>query len=338
VTVRDRVKYALKAWSNIHRQGPDKNIFLFATPRGGSTWMMEIISSQPGMKYYDEPFNLRRDNVARTGLFPDYRSLMPERAAPAQIVEYLNALAAGQYRFMNPPPYRPGHRFFTNRIVFKIHELEHLIQQIATECNGQVVYLLRHPIPTTLSRRVFPRLELFLESSHYARLIGDPKRLDEIRRLGTTGTHLQKGTVSWCFENMEPLTAPDFGGLFVAYEELTLNPVKSCDLLLDRLQFSDREAMLRALNRAAANIKMSSAETQQMMNHPDERRRRDYLVTKWRSKVTAADQRDVTAIMQLFELDAYRGDSPLPHARYLHLNDTADCLLPTASPAPEPSH
>ena len=146
----------MRAASNIHVQGSEPNIFLFATARGGSTWVMEIIASQPGMKHYDEPLNVRRDNVAHTGLFPNWPSIMPETGDPERVIRYLNALATGEYRFMNPAPFRPHHRWFTHRIVFKIHELEHLIGRIALECHGQVVYLLRHPIPTTQSRRVLP--------------------------------------------------------------------------------------------------------------------------------------------------------------------------------------
>lgn len=333
MTVPDSVKYALKAVSNVHRQGSQPNIFLFATPRGGSTWMMEIISSQPGMKYYDEPFNLRRDNVARTGLFPDYNSLMPEQTSAAEITDYLNALRDGRYPHMNPPPFRSGHRFFTDRIVFKIHELEHLIGDIAHGCRGQIVYLLRHPIPTTLSRKVFPRLDLFMASPYYDRLIEDAARLKEIKRIGRTGSHLQRGTVSWCYENVVPLRRPDFDGLFVAYEEMTLNPVRSCDLLLAFLHFRDREAMLGAFGRASSNIAMSPKETQSMMKDSDAQRRRHYLVTKWQAQVSPADAADVTAIMTLFGLDAYSGEAALPHPRYLHFDDTASLLEAGTAPA-----
>jgi len=222
VQVSTSIKYALKSLGNIHSQGPEKNIFLFATARGGSTWVMEIIASQPGMKYSDEPFNIRRDDVGRTGLFPDWESVMPDTGDPERIVGYLNALAHGRYRYMNPRPFRRNHRLLTDRIVFKIHELEHLVGFIAERWHGSILYLLRHPIPTTLSRRVFPRLDLFLRSDYYAGLLGDGAGLEEIRALGARGTHLQRGTVSWCYENLIPLRFCDFDALVVTYEELVL--------------------------------------------------------------------------------------------------------------------
>ena len=247
---------------------------------------------------------------------------MPDTGDSELVIRFLNDLAAGSYRHMNPPPFRPHHRFLTNRVVFKLHELEHLIGRIATECRGQVVYLLRHPIPTTLSRHVFPRLESFLASRYYDALIDDAARLKEIKAIGAKGSHLERGAVSWCYENVIPLRHRDFEGLFVAYEELVLNPAPSCDLLITHLGFRDRAAMLRSFSQPAVNIEMSSKETQTAMNDADERRRRRYLVSKWRSKVTPADMAAVTAIMELFRLDVYRGEQDLPHERYLHFADT----------------
>jgi hypothetical protein len=315
-------KYAVKAVSNIHRQGPEQNILLFATARGGSTWVMEIIASQPGMKYYDEPFNIRRDNVQRTGLFPDWESIMPDSGDADVIVRYLNDLAAGKYRYMNPPPMRRNHRWLTNRIVFKIHELEHLIGTIAKRCNGTVLYLLRHPVPTTMSRRTFPRLDLFLRSQYYARLIGDEARRRTIHRIAETGSHLQRGVVSWCYENIVPLRFPDFEGLFVTYEELVLNPERAATLLAERLSLPDREALLRTFSQPSTNINMSSKQTRSLMAESDHRQRRRHLVEKWVASITPRDEAHVTEIMEMFGLEIYRGDRPLAASSYLHFQDT----------------
>jgi hypothetical protein len=324
VSVADNLKQVLRAVSNRHRQGAEKNILLCATARGGSTWVMELIASQPGMKFYDEPFNVRRDNVKRTKLFPNWESIMPDAGDPERFVSYLDALVAGRHGQLNPPPFRPYHRYATNRIVFKLHELEHVIGLLARRCNCEVVYLLRHPVPTTLSRSQYPRLDLFVASRYYQELIG-PARQKEVERLVAGGTNLQRGIVSWCYENLVPLRYADFEGLFVTYEELVVNPEKSCDLLIERLRLSDRSAMLQAFQQPATNITMSTHETQQMMTDADERQRRRYLVTKWQKRVTPDDQRAVTAILDLFGLDVYTGEDPLPHA-HLHFSDTRALL------------
>jgi Sulfotransferase family len=325
VKVPVRVRFALSALSNVHRQGPEQNILLFATPRGGSTWVMEILASQPGVKYFDEPFNIRRANVAHTKLFSGWEDLMPETNSTDALVGYINDLAANRYPHMNPPPFRPLHRFRTNRIVFKIHELEHLVGTLATRCNAQVVYLLRHPVPTTLSRVVFPRLEMFLGSPYYRGIIGDERTLREIERIVANGSHLERGIVSWCYENLVPLRHRDFDGLFVTYEELVVNPVRSCDLLLERLRFRHREAMLAAFDQPAANIEMSKTVTRSTFADPDGRKRRTYLVTKWLQRVTSAECAAVSSILQLFGIETYTADDPMPQ-QHLHFGDTRQML------------
>ncbi len=327
-----RIKFALSTVSNIHRQGTEPNILLFATPRGGSTWVMEILASQPGVKFFDEPFNIRRTNVAHTKLFQKWEDLMPDTDSPDAIVDYMNDLAANRYPHMNPLPFRPLHRFRTDRVVFKIHELEHLVGTLAKRCHSQVVYLLRHPVPTTLSRVVFPRLNLFLSSPYYRRVIGDDRALREIERIVATGDRLACGIVSWCYENVVPLRHRDFDGLFVTYEELVMNPVRSCDLLIDTLHFPDRAAMLAAFDQPAANIAMSKTVTRSMIADADERKRRTYLVSKWLQRMTTADYATVSTVLNLFGIDEYTADDPMPH-RHLHFDDTRQLLSSVSTPS-----
>lgn len=324
-----RLLLLVKACTNRHRQGPLPNVFVFATPRSGSTWLMEIIASQPGFKYYDEPLNPRRENVAYGRMFPDYSSLMPGSGDPDRIIGYLKALQAGRHRYMNPPPFRRNHRFFTNRIVFKIHEIEHLMDQVASECGGQLVYLLRHPIANSISRTVQPRLEMFLNSPHYAALVGEPERTLEIRSIAKSGTPLQRAVISWCYENLTTLRAPNPAMLVVTYEELVVNPVKSCDLLMQQLDLPDRESMLAAFERPAINIRMSQAQTLAAMSSPDAEKRRIRLVSKWQDTITEQQYGQVENLMRLFALDAYDARYSLASHSLLHFADTPALLRAT---------
>ena len=278
------------------------------------------------MKYYDEPLNLRRPNVASVGVFQDWDAFMPGTGDPARVIRFLQELGTGKYGALNPAPFRPYHRLFTERIVFKMHELEHMMGEVARACSAVILFLLRHPVPTSQSRKVFPRLHLYPVSPYYDQLIDDPSRRREIAGLAESGTHLQRGVVAWCYQNLVPLKKPDFDGLVVTYEELVLNPVKSRDLLCDRYAFPDRDGMLLAFERPSSNIEMSNSRTLEMMNDADARARRVKLVTKWKGTITPDEERQVSHIMDLFDLDVYDGTSPLAAARYLHFADTPSLL------------
>jgi hypothetical protein len=280
---------------------------------------MEVLASQPGMKYYDEPFNIRRSNVQKTGLFRDWIDLMPEANRRADIIAYLRALQQNRYRFMNPPPFRKNYRALTRRIVFKIHELEHLIRDIELECNGQIFYLLRHPIPTTLSRYVLPRIELFLESPYYNEGLLDANQVREIRRVAEHGSFFERGIISWCYENFIPLKSSESRDwFFLTYEELLLNSHHTCELMGTTLDLPDIPRMLRAVGQPSANIAMSKQDTLRILDDEDERRRKLRLVTKWQHKVTEQHQASFDQIMTIFGLDVYHSSSFLAHSRYLH--------------------
>jgi hypothetical protein len=323
MSILQQGRYWLRTIGNMHRRGAKPDIFLFATPRGGSTWVMELIASQPGLKYYDEPFNVRRDNVRKAGVFRDWDSLMPEGCDPNRVFRYLADLQANRYRYMNPAPLRKHHRFFTDRIVFKLHELEHLVGEIAGHCNGQILYLLRHPIPTTLSRAVYPRLDAFLRSRHYRERL-EPAQRAEIERICRSGDKLLQGMVSWCYENLLPLKHADTRGwTFITYEELLLNPGPSCRLLQQRLQLDDLDTLLRAVGEPASNIGMSDRSTREILRGKDEQRRRLGLVTKWTGKLSAEREHEAMQVLEVFGLEAYQAGRLVASDAYLHFDDTA---------------
>lgn len=316
------LKYSLKSISNIHRQGDKKNIFLFATPRGGSTWVMEIIASQPGFKYYDEPFNIRRENVKKTNLFNSWDTLMPEYSGNDAVISYLKMLETNKLRFMNPPPFRKNHKFITNRIVFKIHELEHMINEIKNKCNGYILYLLRHPVANTISRSVFPRLSYFVDSSYYQNLLSSEQQ-KEIKNIFNRGTTFQKGILSWCYENILQLKHLDTRDwTIISYEEILLNPVRSCEMLKEKLFLDNTDLMLKSIDEPAVNISMSNKDTIKIMKSTNHSERRKDLVEKWKLKVSEKDEMMAFDILALFEIDTYVYDRFVATSRYLNFSDT----------------
>lgn len=285
--------------------------------------MMEILASQPGMKYYDEPLNIRRKNVQYAGCFQEWRELMPDGNRRDDIIAYLQALQKNRYGFMNPLPFRRYHRFVTTRNVFKMHGVEHLINDIKNECNGTVVFLLRHPIPTTLSRHTFPRLDQFVVSCHYEREYLDAAQVREIRRIYCGGNKFQRGVLSWCFENLIPLRFSDVSDWFVlTYEELLLNSEMMCQALAHSLDLPSVPAMMGAVNRPAANIAMSGKETHHILGEADEGRRRQAMVKKWKGRITEADEKLCFEVLDTFGIDAYRFGRFVADERYLHFRDT----------------
>jgi hypothetical protein len=321
------LKYLIKSISSWHIQGDKKNIIVNATPRGGSTWLMGLIASQSGMKYYDEPFNIRRDNVQRVGLFKDWSDLLPDNCEKDKVFGLLNDLAKNRYRFMNPPPFRKNHRIVTNRIVFKLHEWEFMINEIAQVCNCQVVYLIRHPIPNSLSREQIPRLDYFIKSAYYRDKYLDASQFNNVKQIYLSGSKLQKYVLSWCFENVDSLKSSDLSDwLIISYEELVLNSDKTCKLLVDHLELDDYASLLKNVSKPALNIALSRQETHEVMRAPDDLKRKRKLITRWKSKIDDDQERLALEVLSIFGLNDYSFGRFTPAKRLLNFANTNGLL------------
>ena len=114
----DYLKLLIKKWSTFHRASGEKNIFLFSTPRSGSTWLAEMVATQPRFKFVNEPFNIRmpyvRENLGINNWDEYYNS-----GAESKIESYLDRFLDGHDhdpRFARPKPLSEFWRMRTSRI------------------------------------------------------------------------------------------------------------------------------------------------------------------------------------------------------------------------------
>ena len=119
-----QLKYNLynlfRASTSIHRPGKLPHVFLFTTPRSGSTWLMELIWSQPGFKAVNEPFDLRVSLVRKHLGIDTWEELQNDTSLPL-VQRYIEGYCANKIHTTEPAPwlnryYKP----ITRRIVFKV--------------------------------------------------------------------------------------------------------------------------------------------------------------------------------------------------------------------------
>lgn len=304
----ERINHMIKSVTNFHRPNGGPNVFIFSAPRSGSTWLMELVWSQPGFKHCNEPLNLRNASVRKYLGITEWRDLSSYDASRA-LYNYFSAICQGRLHFKDPKPLHGYYRSITNRIVFKvIHGGEDRINWFRDRFNGRIVLLLRHPIPVTLSRESFPRLEAFLVSD-YRRHFTD-EQLHYARRIVNSGTKLEQGVLAWCLQNAVPLRDVGDDWTVVSYEQLVLDPRPVIDCLARKLDLPKPERMMKRLATPSAVKTKSDRETQQVLEKETERR--SWLVEKWRRKVGAAEERRAMEILKPFQLDVYKFGAALP--------------------------
>lgn len=307
------LKKNVRAYANKHTPGSKSNVFIFSSPRSGSTWLMELIRTQPGFKSCEEPLNLRNPDVGQHLGLTDWDQLYDENAAN-YFHTYFEGFCNGTMRFMNGNPLKAHHRFGTNRIVFKIlHGGEDRIGWFAEQFNGRILLLLRHPLAVTISRESYPRLNTFLNSDYQKHLTTVQKQLslDIIQN----GTLLEKGVLSWCLQNAIPLNHATDDWVILTYEQLVLDPAPLIHHVAKMADLPNPERMLTQLHQPSASYRKSDEETRTLLA-AEQPQNRQKMVNKWRKKVDKEAGVTAMQILSQFNLSIYSYEEDLPEEKY----------------------
>ncbi len=311
--VRRRAGELVRSWSAVHRPDGRPDIFVFTTPRSGSTWLMELLSDQPGFKAVSEPFDLRNPSVRRRLGLVDWVSLYNHDSEP-RVRRYIEGFRTGTLRFLNPRPRLWPPRPVTHRIVFKIlHFGEDRISWFRDTFGGRVVLLLRHPIAVSLSRDVLPRLQAFLESDYRRHF--SAQQLAFARQLAASGNKLERGVLDWCLQNAVPLRQAEPDWIVISYEQLVLEPRPVLERLAAKLDLPDPERLFRSLRVPSRTVNKSDRLTAQVLDQPDSAERSSYLIEKWRRHVGPEVELRVMEILKRFDVDVYAAGHALPTGR-----------------------
>jgi hypothetical protein len=311
------IRRAASEWvrsiSNVHRPDGRPDVCLFTTPRSGSTWLMELLASQPGFKPVSEPFDLRNASIRRHLGISDWVTLYNVDSEPL-VRRYMDGLRSGRLRFLNPRPSLRRPRPLTRRIVFKIlHFGEDRIGWFRDAFGARVVLLLRHPIPVSLSRREYPRLEAFMQSDYRRHFTS--AQLAFARRVADSGSKLERGVLDWCFQNAPPLRQAQPDWIVLSYEQLLLEPQPLVERLARELDLTDAATMLARLHRPSRTTGKSDRRTAQVLAQPESAERTAWLLERWRSQVGQDDEKRAMEILERFEIDVYEAGEPLPTGR-----------------------
>ena len=279
---------------------------------------MELIATDPGFKCCDEPLDLRnlavKKKLASLGI-TTWEQLHDDAAA-SDLRQYFQDFIDGSTRFKNSSPLKRYYRPVTHRIVFKIiHGGEDRINWFRETFRSKVVYLIRHPIPVSLSREELPRLNAYV-NSNYSRFFTQ-KQLGVARAIIESGTKLEKAVLSWCFENAVPLKHMSEEWAVVTYEQLVTDPLPVIGELADKLELSNPEKMQKALSTPSGSTFKSNEKTQELLKEKVDLNTRRKLVEKWTHEVSRETESKLMGIVEQFDLDIYEMDKVFPNPRFL---------------------
>ena len=293
-----------------HEQGPEPNILLFATRRGGSTFLMELIGANRGIRSIDQPFEMSSSfptaaQVADMPLFEDGQLTSLDERSARRLRSLTERIFAGQV-VINAPVrvWRRDVELRSNRLVLKILDAKPLIGWFAETVPCDVVYLTRHPIPQsmscirnrwTLTAAAYLRDERFVEDNLSDTALA---RSHDVMR---SGSPLQQFVLNWALENVAPMRQladhPDW--LHVRYEDCVTDPTGVVDAVAGRLRLTDVERMHATVNRPSVSSAMSTEQTRRLIEtgHAAD------AVARWRQDLDDDTETWCNQLLETFGID-----------------------------------
>jgi hypothetical protein len=293
--------------------------------RAGSTWLMEIIASEPGIRFVNEP--LRPEYVAKSKLPTELDSLPPaERkilGVPSSDDDRFRDLFADhrKTRIWGPyNPFSPQFHWLTKRRVIKDIYAASIIDWIEDQAFGfKTIYLIRHPIPNALSmaRGCTLRVEANLVHPTFARKFLNRHLIEFSWSILKGGTEFEKRVLEWCLDN---LVAWEFlrrqhDWLLITYEELLLSPNLSLQLIADHLDLQHVGRLSHVMNRPSAATHESRLK---LVRSSDPA----FLIQEWRANITSEMEERAYVIIQEFGISAYEYGSYVARDEFLHFHET----------------
>ena len=303
ISVRDKAKalgiFLLGQFHLYHLR--EKPIVVFATRRGGSTLLMEMIASQPGVDFVAEPLTLWRYHpyFNRLPHPPRGRFISLSQEQARQVRSYFEDLLTGRIKAFNAwNPFHPTWSFRVHRLVVKLLGANTLIDWLAKGFEIEVLYLLRHPVPVGLSCL---RLNWGSERARFA---------DEVLAKGSS---LEKFVLEWCLENFYPLQVyKERPWLVLTYEEVISRPKHVSELICSRFGLPDPERMARMVG-CPSRMTFFADSRQAIVKQGSQA-----MLGRWLKWVSQEELRRVQEILDVLGLRAYQAFSPYPTEALCH--------------------
>jgi hypothetical protein len=306
----------IKKITSFHRQNSNKkNVMIFSTARSGSTWLMELIASSGKFKIINEPFLFYKYQNNIYPLQKGWEYLLPGNDRKRKIENYFNELIYKNHEEFIPAFYKSNYHIITDQVIFKILRTKDMINWYKNEFNTKVIYLLRHPIATNLSRVKYSRLPLFLNNEKFITTFLDKNSIDYAQSILQNGDELQKKVLDWCLQNLPALKFSDKSDWFkIYYEDLVLKPYDTLKKLSDFLDTNSiNRKMEKTLYKASSSSHLSGSKTQKILNDPRKlKENRRFLIDKWSKEVTKLEEENVFEILDTFNISEYVIGSSMP--------------------------
>jgi len=291
-------------------------IIIVGTPRSGSTWFMEILSSIPNYTYIFEPLNpTYSPDSFKAGFYS--RTYLPPNKEWAEGEEYLKKVFTAQaFGFIRPYEYKMEvimNRILAKKLIVKFIRLTRLLPWVESRFQLRgIFYLIRHPCSVIASQLktnvfgyhpinppysgIFPNLKQVVDEAKKIDFLEEPL----IKRLQKIKTREEILAAVWCLDNLVPLTSP--------------KPHKWTSVIYEKMVDDGRNEIKRVFNSINEKIPDSAykhlREPSMLTMKKDRKTIEDSNIqlSKWKKSLSKKQIENILSIVSDFGLDFYTND------------------------------
>jgi len=287
-------------------------IALYGSPRSGTTWFMEILSTIPGYKYLFEPINPKSVPEAFEIGFRSKTYMSPEEEW-AEGEEFLRRVFTGQISSSVPfYKFKPKmflKQLFGKKIIVKTIRLNRMlpwiVKRFQLRCN---IYMIRHPCSVIASqlktniygyqqdqppyKSIFPTAKRVLNEASNIKEIDDDI-LNKIKKIETKEEIL---AVAWCLDNYVPLNSPKpHKWITLTYEKAFTSP----DEIYHVFNETNEPISEKTINKINVPSMLTKKEDTALIKKPEKQ------LSKWKQQLSKKQIERILKIVSYFNLSFY---------------------------------
>lgn len=282
---------------------PENNLLIFGDARGGTTWLMELLSAIPGVVPISEPLHLN-GGCLRPSLNFGWRQHIPKEQIWEEARINFEQILSGEEISLPSLRHATVYKMLrADRLLIKFARGNSLLPWLTNNFSftHSPIYLLRHPIavassqihnfPETASLQPYevpdqPFNELFVEN---------------LEMLQSCKTRLEQLTVLWCIHNCQTLQAEEVKWQKIYYEDLVLEPKSTLLKMFKQWDISIPVSVFKRLNQPSFSDFNNSYTTNKKQQ-----------LNKWHQRLGRKELQDIQKILEAFHLQDYNAFESIP--------------------------
>lgn len=216
----------------------EDSIIIFSEPRGGSTWLMEILNQIPLTCINWEPL-AKKGIIIPKSFKLGWRPFIPENSQDQDYIRFFQSILEfsihnnSAFKFLN------SYNLIKSKFVItKFIRANLLVPFILSNFNfkNKPILLLRHPIDVSLSQiKKFKQTENRIAKVKQQNLINYKKIYGKIDFINQLNSPLEIKITQWCLNNVYTINrVNEIENLNVIYySDLLINPISTIQAIID---------------------------------------------------------------------------------------------------------